>query len=255
MSKQLWAKPIPWEDIDMIGIYMITNKINGKQYIGQAQNIAQRWSAHRTHYAQETHKRECPKLYAAINKYGIENFVFEVLEDCSSNPNINLTEREDYYIRKYDTVRQGYNCVYPTEVLKGENNPNASLTAAIVDQIRFELIHTNTSQQDIAKKYNVAASSIYRINRGEMWYSSEYVYPLRSWNDLARRGEKSGKSKLTDEEVMIIRQRYVHETPREIWVDYQDKYSLSGFSKVCRGETYAHLPYYHKDSKTWIYPL
>lgn len=52
---------------DMIGIYKITNKINGKCYIGQSKNIEERWRHHRTS------KLKYP-LYLAFQKYGLENF-------------------------------------------------------------------------------------------------------------------------------------------------------------------------------------
>lgn len=51
------------------GIYKITNRINGKIYIGQSVNIVRRWYAH----------KECVSnnhLSAAIAKYGLENFDF-----------------------------------------------------------------------------------------------------------------------------------------------------------------------------------
>ena len=55
----------------MIGIYKITNKINGKKYVGQSNNINRRFSEHCL-------RSEIP-IDIAIQKYGKENFVFEVL--------------------------------------------------------------------------------------------------------------------------------------------------------------------------------
>lgn len=62
----------------MIGIYKITNKINGLSYIGLSTHIEDRWQYHKTFY---NWKRESNKtLYKAFLKYGINNFSFEVLE-------------------------------------------------------------------------------------------------------------------------------------------------------------------------------
>ena len=233
----------------MTGIYIITNKINNKKYIGQALNIESRWNQHKRNFNNPHCFKTSPKLYGAFIKYGIENFIFSVLE-----PNVQidkLTEREEYWIKYYNTVNDGYNCVYPTEVFRGENNPNATLSFEQVQEIKQMLIDSNISQQEIAKIYEVAASTIYRINKGENWKDDVHSYPLRTWNELAHFGETSGRSKLSDEEVIKIRQRYVNETPRQIWEDYKELYSLSGFSKICRGETYSHLPCYKKDTKTW----
>lgn len=231
----------------MQGIYIITNLQNNKCYIGQASNIEQRWNQHKKYFLDDYHKNSCPKLYRAFEKYGIENFKFEIIEYITDS-NI-LTEREEYWIRHFNSIEDGYNCIYPTEVLKGENNPNATLTLEQVIEIKKLLINSKISQQDIATQYNVAASTVYRINKGEIWNDCNENYPLRTWNELAHCGEKSGRSKLTDEEVMKIRKRYVNESPADIWQDYKELYSLSGFSKICRGETYKHLPIYKKIHK------
>lgn len=233
----------------MKGIYVITNLLNNKKYIGQAVNINQRWSQYKRHYLDDNHELSCPKLYNAFVKYGIENFIFEVLEEIQDDKK--LTEREEYWIRYFNTVDEGYNCIYPFETLKGENNPNATLQYEQVVEIIDLLLNSKISQQEIANRYNVAASTVYRINKGETWHDSNVKYPIRAWNDLGRYGEKSGRSKLTDEEVIKIRNRYVNENPSTIWLDYKDLYSLSGFSKICRGETYKHIPIYNKKTKTW----
>ena len=65
----------------MCGIYKITNTINGKVYIGQSQNIAERWRAHRSRAFSEDGKNERNLLYRAIRKYGLEIFEFSVIED------------------------------------------------------------------------------------------------------------------------------------------------------------------------------
>lgn len=85
----------------MIGIYKITNKINGKSYIGQSINIVQRWKQHRTNAMVRTEA-----LYLAFQKYGIENFSFEVLEECSEEE---LDQREQYYISFFNSYENGYN--------------------------------------------------------------------------------------------------------------------------------------------------
>lgn len=77
----------------MIGIYKITNQINGKVYIGQSIDIEARWLRHR-----RDSKIENSLLYRAMRKYGIENFTFEVVEECSIEE---LDYKEEFYIEKY----------------------------------------------------------------------------------------------------------------------------------------------------------
>ena len=65
----------------MIGIYKITNTINQKSYIGQSNFIERRLAQHKSPYEQERFSNK--PLYQAFKKYGIENFTFEVIEECS----------------------------------------------------------------------------------------------------------------------------------------------------------------------------
>lgn len=82
------------------GIYLIRNKINNKVYIGLSVNIEERWQHHCSLYLKKDNNKEKNKpLYLAFNKYGIENFDFQILEECSISE---LSEREKYYIKLYD---------------------------------------------------------------------------------------------------------------------------------------------------------
>lgn len=65
----------------MTGIYMIINKIDGKKYYGSAKNIRIRWNRHINDLNKNQHQNII--LQRAWNKYGSENFEFEVLEECS----------------------------------------------------------------------------------------------------------------------------------------------------------------------------
>ena len=66
----------------MIGIYSITNKINGKRYIGQSINIDNRWKEH-IRNIDNPNKNNI--IYKALRKYGLENIIFEVLEECTES--------------------------------------------------------------------------------------------------------------------------------------------------------------------------
>lgn len=85
----------------MIGIYKITNKLNGKSYIGQSIDIKRRWREHKNNIGSDKNP-----LYLDFKKYGIENFSFEVLEECNVKE---LDSKEINYIQKFDTYNTGYN--------------------------------------------------------------------------------------------------------------------------------------------------
>ena len=85
-------------------IYCITNKLNDKKYIGQTvQSAEKRWKSH----SQWKLKKKTVIRYA-IEKHGINNFVFGVLEKCDTRRELNLRER--YWIQKLKTITpNGYN--------------------------------------------------------------------------------------------------------------------------------------------------
>ena len=80
-------------------IYKIENNINNKIYIGKTEKYLTR------------------ALYKAINKYGVENFTFTVIEETNDCEN-----REKYYIALYDTFKNGYN-----ETLGGDGKARLQL--------------------------------------------------------------------------------------------------------------------------------
>lgn len=72
------------------GIYKITNKIDGRSYIGRAINIGRRWNAHRGDLNKNIHRNR--HLQNAWNKYGSQNFTFEILLDLSDIPKEELSQ-------------------------------------------------------------------------------------------------------------------------------------------------------------------
>ena len=88
----------------MAYIYKITNQLNQKAYIGKTEHLNphRRWTEHQADARNPNRNHRA--LYKAINKYGIENFIFEVIENTKSPE-----EREIYYIQYYDTYHNGYN--------------------------------------------------------------------------------------------------------------------------------------------------
>ena len=82
-------------------IYVITNLINGKQYVGQTSR-----SIETRYYEHCYDNRSTSAIHAAIVKYGVKNFKVEELEE------VDITEmdsREQFWIAKLDTFKNGYN--------------------------------------------------------------------------------------------------------------------------------------------------
>ncbi len=86
-------------------IYKITNKVNNKAYIGQTiKTVEKRFQQHKNNSNKPYFSQIV--LYKAFNKYGIQNFKCETIEEI---PNEQLDEREKYWIEYYDTYFNGYN--------------------------------------------------------------------------------------------------------------------------------------------------
>ena len=86
------------------GIYKITNMENQMCYVGQAANVADRWRQHiKRGLGAEAPTRN--KLYPAMQALGVENFTFELLEECSRE---NLDAREDYWQDFFHAKDFGY---------------------------------------------------------------------------------------------------------------------------------------------------
>jgi hypothetical protein len=88
-------------------IYKITNTVNGKIYIGQTIHTTEwRWNTHLLAAYNNRMGDHNVLFHRAIRKYGIDAFVVEELEKCD---NAMLSEREQYWIKKYNSYKEGYN--------------------------------------------------------------------------------------------------------------------------------------------------
>ena len=86
------------------GIYKITNLTNGMCYVGQAVNVADRWKQHiKRGMGAEAPTRN--KLYPAMLAIGVENFSFELIEDCTKEE---LNEKEQYWQDFFKAKEFGY---------------------------------------------------------------------------------------------------------------------------------------------------
>lgn len=82
-------------------IYKITNKINGKVYIGQTVvDLSARWRQH-------VRAKDNAKIHRAIRKYGASVFTVEPIDVACSIEELN--QKEKFWIQKFDSIKQGYN--------------------------------------------------------------------------------------------------------------------------------------------------
>ncbi len=82
------------------GIYLINHKPSGRKYVGQSIDVARRFTDHKR-------GKEPTLISRAINKYGVDEFEFTLLEEC---PQEDLDRREREFITSLNTLHpRGFN--------------------------------------------------------------------------------------------------------------------------------------------------
>lgn len=166
----------------IIGIYKITNLINGHTYIGMSRDCLLRKSDHFNKAMHSQRRDDLAKpLYKAIRKYGKENFSFEVIEECSVD---RLAEREIYWIKHYNTYlkREHYNLTPGGDgrlgdaTLHGEDHPCAVLTEQDVLFLREKYKENSLQGRELYERY--FADKISYAGFQNAWHG-------RSWKKVA----------------------------------------------------------------------
>lgn len=178
----------------MIGIYKIENIITGKKYIGSAINIDIRLKRHINDLKNEKHGNI--HLQREFNKYGIENFIFECVEECEKAI---LKEIEQNYLNEIFLLKN--NNLYYYNIGKdasgGDNltyNPNRSL---IIDKIKAGLhkrYENESKEEKIKRSINITGDK--NPNFGKKWDEEQ-----RKRMSIQRKGIESKKKGKTFEEM------------------------------------------------------
>lgn len=142
----------------MLGkIYKITNKINGKIYIGQTtKTLEERFQKHcwGTTIKDKYHLNMAIKK--AIKKYGKENFTIELIEEVELDK---LDEREVYWISFYNSYYKGYNCT-----LGGQNGATIKYSLSWSEENEvIEAKYLGFSSKEIGEAYHIDRSTVHNI--------------------------------------------------------------------------------------------
>ena len=241
----------------MQGIYKITNKENGKVYIGQASNLQERISEHKQ-------QRFVP-IDMWINVLGIDKFNFEILEEGTYTTE-ELDNKEQYYIEQYDARNEnkGYNKQlggFNNSI--GEGNGRAKLTYEDVIEIRTAY-NNHESCKQCYKKYKdkITYNSFQGVWQGRSWTTvmpEVFTEENKRWYAGT---QNQTKASLTKEEVLNYRKYYIDHTREEVYNKLvedkgKDLVKKSTFYKILIGDVrdgsiYKEIPIYKKSQKTWI---
>jgi len=133
--------------MNISGVYKITNKVNGKVYIGQSKHIEKRWIEHTRKLNKNEHHSK--KLQRAWNKNGENNFEFEAILLSIDN----LDDLELMYIDEYDSVNNGYNMIRDVKKLHTFNDDKKSKKKEY-NKIRKEVFDNINKYNNLILKNN-----------------------------------------------------------------------------------------------------
>lgn len=160
----------------MCGIYKITNLISKKVYIGQSVDINYRFNNHKSESFNPKSNAYNTAIHRAIRKYGIENFSFEVIEECTKEL---LSEREIYWIAYYNSYGDGYNLT-----------PGGEGVESINRQIVYDLWDSGLSIGKIANQIQCNKHTVIDILREYCNYNNEES-DRRGRNDSSKTKQRS----------------------------------------------------------------
>ena len=205
-------------------IYKIINLVNNKMYIGQTIHPDRRWTEHKQ---KARHGQDKFPIHLAINKYGEENFLFEIIEWTE-----NYNEEEKRLIKELNTLSpNGYNLGEGGEnhVMYGEDNPKNKVKNNDVLLIIQDLKDNKMTDRDIAIKYDLTDKIIADINHGYSHKQDNETYPIRI---------RHGSQKLTIEQVNEI--KVLLETTLISYSELANKYNVSKptIASINKGQTF-----------------
>lgn len=135
------------------GIYLITNKINGKFYIGSSVDIHKRWISHKCDFNKKRHPNR--HLQSANDKYGFSCFEHSILEYCDRSQ---LKVREQFYLDKMFDKEKCYNIFRESYAVNGVNHPMFGRTHTLEAKIKIKearskqtITHSEETRSKISK--------------------------------------------------------------------------------------------------------
>lgn len=183
-------------------IYKIENTLNGKFYIGSTANLNKRYYTHLTNIRRN--KRTCVKLIRAVNKYGEENFTFEILEKCDID---SVLLREQYYL---DTL-----------------NPEYNISKIAGSNLGIKRTNETKLKKSICQK--------------EKWKDEDYREKhLKALSKNWRKGSSHRMAKLTEEDVVKIKLK-LKESISQVEISKELNVSCYTISDIKKGKTWKHV--------------
>lgn len=208
-------------------VHRITNKINGKNYIGITNNPHKRWSNERSYPTNPEKKRQV--IQEAIHRYGKENFSFEILysnltveEACELEAEMAI-KYNSYAPHGYNIAKCGVRYTSASHDIFGENNPNAKIT---IEEAQYILDNRNKPMYALYKEKfedKICYSyfkDIYNHNKYTYLQTTTEMYPSNLEYSL-----QFSSGNLDYEDVILLREKYSKGIYwEEVYQEYKDIY-------------------------------
>lgn len=139
-------------------IYLITNDVNLKVYVGQTiQTLNKRFNGHCCY--SKSDRSINMYIKRAIHKYGRDKFHIQLIEECPVNI---LNEREKYWINFYNSYNTGYNLTLGGQ---DSNYFNINKLENIIDIKKFEqyILEFKPLVSEVANHFGISKCSVYNL--------------------------------------------------------------------------------------------
>lgn len=201
ISKYYTVNEISFIDLKYSGIYKITNTINNKFYIGSSKYLQKRFYSHLSDFRKE--KSHCTILKKAVDKYGEENFNFEVLARCPEeylilleqwfinnlNPQYNARKiadsnrgckrsKQSVELNRKSGKERWQNQEYREHMIKqmqkytwkkGSGHHCSKINEETAKKIKLKLSESSMTCREISLEFNCSLNIVKDIKRGRTW--------------------------------------------------------------------------------------
>lgn len=245
------------------GVYKIENIINGKLYIGSSINIYKRWGEHKR--LLRINKHHSYKLQNAWNKYGKNNFKFEIIKVFNGKID-ELRKLEQYYLDLFNSFDLAFGYNVNNNALGTGSHPftyddiskgKSTISKEQFDEIIYYLCNTNISMPKISEITGVNHRSIY-----EIYCKENYTNIVKDMDFIQRKncGEDSNNNKLTENQVqdiifMLLDNKYITDIARKFNVNSQtirDIYHYKTWKHLTENIVFPKYEEVYKDPKKQV---
>ena len=214
-------------------VYLVTNKINGKMYVGMTtKGLRHRKNRHLSHARSTSNSLIC----RAIRKYGESNFKWEVI--FISNDRDELLKIESELINRLDTFKNGYNQTIGGDGivgLSGELNGASKITEKTAIDIIECLLRTTMTIREIAFKFDVSEGLVKGISNGYNW---SHLYKTRP-SENRPHGAKGNY--ISQEKAVAIVDRIINSDLSLLEISKVENVSYATVNAIANGKTFKNL--------------